>query len=217
MAASLYAPVFGPPDVPAGPQHSVLVRVTHWVSACSFLGLLVSGAAILLAHPRLYWGEAGALGAPSLIDLPLPFVLIGQSGWGRSLHFLLSWVFVATGGLYVAGGVVTRHFRRDLLPGTGTHEPVAYSLLQRLAYLAVIFMVSPLIVWTGLAQSPALTSAVPALVGAFGGQQSARTVHFCAALLLTLFLVAHVTMVTRAGFSERVWAMIAGGRTGRLC
>src|SRR5262245_45445916 len=56
-------------------RHSALVRTTHWVTAASVFALLASGGAILLAHPRLYWGEAGALGAPSIVDLPLPFVL----------------------------------------------------------------------------------------------------------------------------------------------
>ena len=69
-----------------------MVRITHWINAASVAALLVSGVAILLAHPRLYWGETGAFGAPSLIDLPLPLVLTGQSGWGRSLHFLSAWV-----------------------------------------------------------------------------------------------------------------------------
>jgi Prokaryotic cytochrome b561 len=57
------------------PRHSTFVRVTHWTSALCFLVLVLSGIAILLAHPRLYWGETGAVGGPSLIDLPLPFVL----------------------------------------------------------------------------------------------------------------------------------------------
>jgi hypothetical protein len=57
------------------PRHSTFVRVTHWTSALCFLVLVLSGIAILLAHPRLYRGETGAVGGPSLIDLPLPFVL----------------------------------------------------------------------------------------------------------------------------------------------
>jgi len=61
------------------PRHSVLVRVTHWITVASFAALLVSGIAILLAHPRLYWGETGAVGTPSFVDLPLPFILTGQS------------------------------------------------------------------------------------------------------------------------------------------
>src|SRR5437870_5287217 len=40
-------------------RHSALVRITHWITTFSFVGLIVSGVAILLAHPRLYWGETG--------------------------------------------------------------------------------------------------------------------------------------------------------------
>src|SRR2546430_5164455 len=91
-------------------RHSVLVRVTHWMTAASFAALVVSGVAILLAHPRLYWGETGVVGMPSLVDLPLPFVLTGQSGWGRSLHFLSAWIAVATGVVYLVGGARAKHF-----------------------------------------------------------------------------------------------------------
>jgi hypothetical protein len=62
------------------PRHSALVRLTHWVNAAGTFALMVSGVAILLAHPRLYWGETGAVGTPSLIDLPLPFMLTGSRG-----------------------------------------------------------------------------------------------------------------------------------------
>jgi hypothetical protein len=44
------------------------------MTVASFVALVVSGIAILLAHPRLYWGETGALGGPSLVDLPLPMI-----------------------------------------------------------------------------------------------------------------------------------------------
>jgi hypothetical protein len=75
------------PDVLDSPRHSAIVRITHWITALSFLALLLSGIAILLAHPRRYWGETGAVGTPSLIDLPLPFVLdVPIRGPGRYLH-----------------------------------------------------------------------------------------------------------------------------------
>ena len=212
------------------PRHSVLVRVTHWIGAAGFLGLLISGIAILLAHPRLYWGETGAVGTPSLVDLPLPFVLTGQSGWGRYLHFLSAWVAVLNGLLYVLSGVLSRHVRQDLLPAWADLSPrslsravsnhlhlrlaneSSYNVLQRLAYLAVVFVLFPSMIWTGLAMSPAITSVVPSLVSALSGQQSARTLHFFVALLLVLFFVVHLTMVCLTGFSQRTWAMIAGGR-----
>jgi len=175
--------------------HNAVVRATHWVNALSFLGLLVSGIAILLAHPRLYWGETGSVATPSLVDLPLPFMLTGQSGWGRYLHFLSAWVCVLNGVFYLLG----------VKPGFA-----AYQRPQRIAYAVVVFILFPLMIWTGLAMSPAVASVFPALVDDLGGQQSARTIHFFVASALVLFLLGHVFMVYRAGFLNRVRGMITG-------
>ena len=218
--------------VPDNPRHSALVRVTHWMSALSFLVLVLSGVAILLAHPRLYWGESGALGGPSLIDLPLPFVLdVPIRGPGRYLHFLSAWVSVFTGLVYVLMGLASRHFGRNLLPARGeltfgaigevirSHlrfersseaELATYNVLQRLSYTTVVFVLLPLMIWTGLAMSPAVTSVFPFIVSALGGQQTARTVHFFAACSLVLFLLVHVAMVCLTGFKSRVRAMVTG-------
>jgi thiosulfate reductase cytochrome b subunit len=94
-------------------------------------------------------------------------------------------------------------------------ESLTYNVLQRLAYLAVIFVLFPLIILTGLAMSPAITSVVPALVNIFGGQQSARTIHFFVANFLVLFLLVHIAMVCLAGFTNRVRAMITGHGAAR--
>jgi thiosulfate reductase cytochrome b subunit len=234
MAESAYLPglAIQNSDVLDAPRHSALVRITHWITALSFLGLFVSGIAILLAHPRLYWGETGAVGAPSLFDLPLPFVLKLQiRGPGRYLHFLCAWISVFTGLIYVITGLFNRHLSRHLLPARSQlnwkeircvildhlrfkrpprEEALTYNLLQRVTYLLVIFVVFPLMIWTGLAMSPAITSVFPALVTVFGGQQSARTIHFFASCFLILFLLIHVAMICLAGFTARVRAMITG-------
>src|SRR5436309_2206282 len=97
----------------AMPRHLATVRISHWLMVESVLGLLVSGVGILISHPRLYWGETGAIGTPSLIDLPLPMI-IGPSVWNRPIHFLFAWFLVFAGVMYVFAGVMTRHFRKDL-------------------------------------------------------------------------------------------------------
>lgn len=231
MAESAVAPTS------VAPRHRAFVRVTHWTSALSFLVLVLSGVAILLAHPRLYWGEAGALGTPSLIDLPLPFVLdIPIRGPGRYLHFLFAWVSVFTGLAYVGRGLATRHFSQHLLPERGqltagaigrviqnhlrfkrsTDEELGtYNVLQRLGYSSVVFALFPLAIWTGLAMSPAVTSVFPFAVAIWGGQQSARTIHFFVACLLVLFAVVHVALVCQTGFKSRMKAMITGRSSGQ--
>ncbi len=159
------------------------------------------------------------------------YVLPDQNGWSRYLHFQSAWVAVLTGLLYVAVAFFTGHFRRNLLPAradlspsglasvvaqhlrfrpASNEEAWSYNVLQRLTYLLVIFVLFPLVIWTGLAMSPAIASAIPAAVTVWGGQQSARTIHFFISLLLVLFLLVHVVMVCLAGFRNRVRAMITG-------
>ncbi len=225
MADSVYIPGLALPsqDAVQQPRHSAMVRVTHWMNALSFAGLVVSGIGILLAHPRFYWGETGGLGTPAIFRLPLPFMLGGPSGWGRYLHFESAWLCVLTGLLYAVSGFASRHFQRDLVPArtdlnreslraafAGKDEDHSYNVLQRISYLAVIFVLFPLMIWTGLAMSPAVTSVFPALVTVLGGHQCARTIHFFGAIVLVVFVLIHVAMVWRAGFLSRVGAMITG-------
>ena len=89
-------------------------------------------------------------------------------------------------------------------------DPLSYNVLQRLSYLFVIFVLFPLVIWTGLALSPGFDSAFPATVNLLGGRQSARTLHFFITIALVLFLLVHVVMVWRAGFVNRMRAMITG-------
>jgi len=159
------------------------------------------------------------------------FVLPDQNGWSRYLHFQAAWVALLTGLLYIVSGLFTRHFRKYLLPAgsdltwgalsrvlanhlrfrpPGEAEAWSYNVVQRLTYLFVIFVLFPLMIWTGLAMSPAVASAFPATVTVFGGQQSARTIHFFGTVFLILFLLVHIMMVYRAGFRNRTRAMITG-------
>ena len=165
--------------------------------------MFVSGLAILVVHPRLYWGEVGALGGPSMFDLPIPERVANEFG-GR-----LATVAALSRGVgdrrdrrrICVRGVITGHFRRHLLPAR-TQRPSPYSMRQRLAYLSIVFGLFPVIVWTGLAMSPALTSAFPFLVTLVGGQQSARTIHFAASGGLLLFVAGHVVMAGGAASGD---------------
>jgi thiosulfate reductase cytochrome b subunit len=192
------------------PRHSAMVRVTHWLTTVCLFALLVSGIEIVISHPRFYWGEDGNVLTPALFTLPIPasrgsvptgynYVLPDQNGWSRYLHFQAGWLAVLTGIFYVAAGAAARHFR------FGSYNPI-----QRGTYLFVVFVLFPLAIWTGLAMSPAVVSAFPFVVTVFGGQQSARTIHFFVTVLFVLFVLIHVVMVWRAGFMKLTRAMITG-------
>jgi thiosulfate reductase cytochrome b subunit len=212
------------------PRHTAIVRITHWIVVLNVIGLFVTGTGILVSHPRLYWGETGAIGTESLIDLPIPFI-IGPSVWNRPFHFFFAWILVSTGLAYVIGGFITRHFRNDLLPVKGdlrwnrmmdvisehlhwkrtrANPASTYNVVQRLTYLAVVFVLFPAILWTGLAMSFGVTSVFPIMVTALGGHQSARTLHFVFVSLLLLFAIVHIVMLFIEGFWSNVRAMITG-------
>ena len=230
------------PTTTVAPRHSALVRVTHWITTLCFFALLVSGAEIVISHPRFYWGETGNDLTTPLFKLPIPasrnlvptgygYALPDQNGWSRYLHFQSAWVLIFTGVLYTIFGLLNGHLRKNLLPGgsdlswralsrsiaghlrferPSAAEAWSYNVLQQISYLFVIFVLFPLVIWTGLAMSPAFVSAFPATVNMLGGQQSARTLHFFVSLSLVLFLLVHVAMIWLAGFWSRLRAMISG-------
>lgn len=166
-----------------------------------------------------------------LVPTGYSFVMPDANGWSRALHFEAAWIAVLTGLLYAIYGVFTGHFRKNLLPGKSDFswralwpaitqrlrfkrpsedEASTYNVLQRLSYLLVIFVLFPLVIWSGLAMSLGFISAFPWAVNLLGGRQSARTIHFFVSVVLVLFLFVHVAMVCFAGFWKRTRPMITG-------
>jgi len=131
--------------------------------------------------------------------------------------------------VYQIAGLRSRHFQRNLVPpsadrtwqafrttilehvrlGAGAlGDASSYNALQRLSYLVIVFVLVPLVIWTGLAMAPAFTAVFPWTVNVLGGRQSARTLHFFITVALVLFTIIHVAMLVLAGFRTRVRAMI---------
>ena len=162
---------------------------------------------------------------PSWMTLP-------GSQWlamARAWHFFFAWVFVLNGLAYLAYGVASRHLARDLAPtrtelagiGASVRDHLRlrhprgeaakrYNVLQKLAYLAVIFVLLPAAVLMGLAQAPWLNSLFPGWVDIVGGRQAARSLHFVAAWLLFAFVLVHVFQVAVTGAFNNLRSMITG-------
>lgn len=172
----------------------------------------------------------------ALVPTGYGYVLPDQNGWSRALHFQTAWILVLTGSLYAIYGFVSGHFRKDFVPRKGAsswraiREVIAghlrlrkrseadassYNVLQRISYLVVVFVLFPLIIWTGLALSPAFNSAVPQAVNWLGGRQSARTLHFFVTVALVLFVFVHILLVCLSGFRNRMKSMITGNSGSR--
>jgi len=214
-------------------RHRLVTRIWHWVNAIAVLVMIPSGLMIFNAHPRLYWGHYGANfdhawlelpRFPGWLTLPSHYDLAGARHW--HLFFALVLAFSLLG--YMVLALLNEHFRRDLgirgkelrlahlLHDLREHwamrfhdpaDPRAYNIFQKLSYVGVLFVLLPMLIGTGLALSPGMW---PWLVDIFGGRQSARSLHFIAMALLSLFFVVHLTLVILAGPLNEVRSMVTG-------
>ena len=170
-------------------------------------------------------------GEPSLRAFPW-WIMLPDYRWlslARSWHFFFAWVLVINGLAYVCWSAWSRHLTRDLAPdgsdlrGIGRsvldhlrfrHPTGAaakrYNVLQKLAYLTVIFVLVPLMIAMGLAMSPTANAWWPGWVDLVGGRQSARTIHFIVAWLLVGFVLIHVFEVIVSGPWNHLRSMITG-------
>lgn len=167
-------------------------------------------------------------------------VRIGFPGWatipesrnlalGRRWHFFFAWAWVINGVCYLAWSLASRHLQRDLhmrrrdwgaIPRSVIDHlkfrhpqgeaALRYNPLQKLAYLGVIFVLTPLVVITGLAMSPQMDTVLGWFLQLVGGRQSARTLHFVAMAGFVVFTVVHVLMVVYAGPINEMRSMITG-------
>ncbi|RJF96971.1 hypothetical protein D3870_21700 [Noviherbaspirillum cavernae] len=195
----------------------------------------LSGITTILGHEFFTTGILGASKAPNgkVVERGFPaWATLPDVQWlarGRHWHLFFAWVFVLNGVAYVLYSVFSRHLLRDLTPdardwrsiGKSIKEHVLfrhpvgeaekhYNVLQKLAYLIIIFGVLPLIIVTGWSMSPRLNALFPGWVDVFGGRQSGRTIHFLAAWILVAFVLIHVFEVVVSGFWNHLRSMFTG-------
>jgi len=178
-----------------------------------------------------YAGSALDLGPDGMYFLIVDVPDSWHFGAMRAWHFACAWLlFLSTLG-YVGYLLASGRLARRWLPSAAQLAPRAigrdlldhlrlrryhgeqardYNLLQKLAYLLVLFVLLPAIVLTGLTMSNAVTARLPELYALFGGRQSARTLHALGALLLAAFVLVHVFQLFVAGFTNGMRSMITG-------
>jgi len=186
---------------------------------------------------RLRWNTTGVLG--NVIDDGFggKYLLVAaapddwQFGATRGWHFAFAWFLGLSLPLYGAYLLASGRLNRVLLPTRCELKPRNilhelwrharlirargessrhYNFLQKISYLLVLFVLIPAMVLSGLSMSNTVTAAFPDLAVLFGGHQSARSVHFIAAMLLVAFIVVHVFQVFVAGFINMTRSMITG-------
>ena len=201
-------------DTPAGDKRGVTRILGREFATDGVLGVS--------AQPN---GQRAIRGFPWWMTIPYMQWLSMSRTW----HFFFAWVLVLNGLAYIAYSLVTRHLSRDLAPTrfdlAGIRQSIVdhlhfrhpageaskrYNVLQKFAYLAVIFVLLPLTILMGLGMSPWMDTVLPGWVGWFGGRQSARTIHFVCAWLIVAFVLVHVFEVIITGLFNNLRSMITG-------
>jgi thiosulfate reductase cytochrome b subunit len=176
----------------------------------------------------LFQGADGNLevkGFPSWITIPS----YRDLATGRRWHLFFAWLLIVNGLVYLAYSFSSGHVRRDLWPNRNDIRHIGsdivqhlklrfpkgdearhYNVLQKLAYVAVVLGLLPLIVLTGMTMSPGLNAAFPFLLDLFGGRQTARTIHFLCAFGIVLFAFVHIFMVLVSGVWNNLRSLVTG-------
>ena len=201
-------------DTPDGDKRGVTRILGHEFATDGVLGVS--------AQPN---GQRAIRGFPWWMTIPDMQWLSMSRAW----HFFFAWVLLLNGLAYIVYSLLTRHLSRDLAPTrfdlAGIRQSIVdhlhlrhpageaskrYNVLQKFAYLAVIFVLLPLTILMGLGMSPWLNTVLPGWVGWFGGRQSARTIHFVCAWLIVAFVLVHVFEVIITGLFNNLRSMITG-------
>lgn len=166
------------------------------------------------------------------LDVPAWLALPGGNnlGLGRHWHFFTDIFWIANGLVYVALLIISGEWRR-LVPTSWAIFPEAwtsiwgyylhfrlapdlpgqpFNAVQKLSYFAVIFLLGPLQIATGIAMSPSIAARFPWYTKVFGGRQSARSLHFLSLVAFVAFVIIHTFMVIIHGFGEEVSVIIWG-------
>lgn len=172
-------------------------------------------------------GPRTPIAFPGWATLPDYYDLATARRW----HLSTAWYFALGTLVFGLWSVFNRHLSQDLTPRLGELAPrhlghefwshirlrrhcgaaaCDYNVFQKLAYLGVTAGLIPAIILTGLTMSPWITAVAPWLLDLFGGRQSARSIHFIAAVLLVGFVGLHLIMVIIAGPLNQLRSMTTG-------
>jgi thiosulfate reductase cytochrome b subunit len=217
-------------------RHRISTRLWHWINATAIIVLIMSGLMISNAHPHLYWGHYGANldtpwfnppNFPGWATIPSTYNLALARHW----HLFFAWIFAFGFLAYLVVGLINRHLQRDLTLERGELAPkhliaevvhhaqlkfptgaaaLRYNTLQKLTYIVVLFGLFPLLIVTGMSLQPGMSPLTGWAIDLLGGRQSARSIHFICAGLVTAFIVVHLLLVLLAGPYNEIRSMITG-------
>lgn len=176
----------------------------------------------------LGWTDDG-MGSKGARAFPAPLIIPGYQdlAGGRRWHLFFAWIAGICWLIWLISSARKGSLREMVLRPEDVpklwpmqayylklrKEPPPYNIynpLQKAAYTAIVFVIAPLVVLTGLALSPGIDAIANPLTVVFGGRQFARLWHFTGMLLLLGFFAVHTFQVATQGVVNQMRSMITG-------
>jgi thiosulfate reductase cytochrome b subunit len=176
--------------------YPLTLRIWHWVNTILFIALIITG--IQLRAPNFsilfQYGTATSLHryAGILFVLSFLFWLFYSIFTGSIKHYIPRWRDIRTIPQQVAFYSFFV-FQGRSNPFTASEEE-KFNVLQKISYGAVMFILVPVVIITGILFGNILSFSQ--LINAIGGLRILDAIHVIAGYLLILFLVIHMYMAT---------------------
>jgi len=199
----------------------------YWNNGCKPRSEWIRFTPAKVPVDRLYTAKDDARYISPVLGLPGYRHSVGIA---RCWHFITVPFFILNGVIFIVLLLATDQWRR-LVPTSWSVIPDAwnvfvhyatfhwpaepngffrYNALQQLSYFAVVFLLAPVALVSGMAMSPAVENRMHWLPKIFGNRQGARSVHFLVLVAFTLFLVIHVSLVILTGLVRNMNHIIVG-------
>jgi len=191
--------------------HPLTLRIMHWINAVAILLMILSGWKIYNDEVLFGW-----------LHFPDWMTIGGEAQGALQWHFFAMWLLMANGVCYVAYGVWTGRFRRQLAPirlpdvlstlrdalrFRLSHDDIThYNAVQKLLYVGIIAIIVVQVLSGWAVWKPIQLSELAALFGSF---QGARLIHFLGMAAIVGFLLIHVALALMV--PKTIGAMITGG------
>jgi DMSO/TMAO reductase YedYZ molybdopterin-dependent catalytic subunit/thiosulfate reductase cytochrome b subunit len=188
----------------------------YWNNGCSPNSEWLRFTPVKVPDDKVWTAKEDARYISPVIGLPGYRHTIGLA---RHWHFLTVPFFLLNGAVFIALLFFTDQWERlvpttwQVLPDSWNvfvhyatlHMPIEpngfyhFNALQQISYFAVVFLLAPVAMLSGMAMSPAIENRLHWLPKLFGNRQGARSIHFLVMLAFVAFIIIHVAMIAATG------------------
>ena len=188
----------------------------YWNRGCSPNSEWLRFTPIKIPNDRVYTAKEDSRYLSPVLGLPGYRHSVGIA---RAWHFITVPFFLFNGVVFMVLLFFTNQWKRlvpmswQIIPDSWNvfvhyatfHMPMEpngfyhFNALQQISYFAVVFLLAPIAMLSGMCMSPAIENRFHWLPKLFGNRQGARSVHFLVMLAYLVFIIIHVAMVAATG------------------